>query len=300
MALILVLLLLGLLVGLVIQAQSSARLALRSEESSTARAQLRAAATDAAWGALALLAADADLQVDHTNEPWARPLDRVLPGGIETSVQVADENGRFDVNSLAAKLPDTAKRLPVEIVADLLALTNLPAPEVRARILKDWIDADREGPREADYYRGLNPPLAIADAMMESPQELAAVLALAGATGAAPAGLAVLPDRAARILPVNLNTAGREVIMAILGPQYRSAADTLCRTRDAGPLASAAWVTRLLKTGADNPWAPYLAVHSSYFSVTARAVKDNRSAEVHALVFRDARGEVEILRWLCR
>ncbi len=300
MVLVLVLLLLGLITALAIQAQTAARMALRSEEYKTARSQLRAAATDAAWDALTLLAGDNDLQVDHTNEPWARPMDRFLPNGLETSARIVDENMNFDVNSLSARLPDTAKRMPVDIVNDLLALTQQPDPAVRARVLRDWIDQDHEGLREADYYRSLDPPLAIADALMESPQELSAVLALTGPGAKAPPALVVLPDRAARVMPVNLNTAGREVIMAILGPQSRGMADMLCRLRDAGPLTSPALLNQLLKTGADNPWEKYFAVHSSFFSVTARAMKDNRAEEVYALAFRDAQGNVEILRWLCR
>ncbi len=300
MVLVLVLILLGLIMALVIQAQTSARMALRGEEQRAARTRLRAAATDAAWGALTLLAGDEDRQVDHTNEPWAAPVDRVLPGGVETSVRVADENRWFDVNSLSARLPDSAPRQPVEVVADLLALARQPDSAVQAQALRDWIDPDHAGLREADYYRSRNPPLEIADALMECPQEMDAVLAGAGSGGGAAPGLAVLPDRAARIMPVNLNTAGREVIMAILGPQYRSAADTLCALRDAAPLTSPAAVSRLLKTGAANPWAPYFAVHSTFFSVTARATQDQRSAEVYALAARDAQGNVEIIRWVGR
>lgn len=300
MVLALVLLLLGLICALVIQAQTAARLALRGEQHYLARSQLRAAATDAAWGALTLLAGDDDLQVDHTNEPWAQPLDRCLPNGVATSVRVVDENRRFDVNSLSGRLPDAAPRMPVDIVADLLALAHQPEPAVQARILQDWIDADREGLREAEEYRKMDPPATIADALMESPQELSAVLARAGAGGGPPPDLAVLPDRAGRIMPVNLNTADREVIMAVLGPEFRGSADTLCRLRDGGPLTSLALLNQMLKTGAAQPWGPYFALNSSFFSVTARATKDNRTEEIYALAFRDARGNIEILRWLCR
>jgi type II secretory pathway component PulK len=298
--LVLVLLLLGLIITLAVAAQTAARLTLSLEEELAARCQLRAAAADAAWGALALLAGDANLQVDHTNEPWAEATERVLPGGLKTSVQVVDENRRFDVNSLSARLPNTAKRTAVDVVGDLLALAGEANPAFQSRVLQDWIDPDHQGVREADYYLGLNPPVAIADAFMESPQELAEVLTRAGALKGLPPSLTVLPARSARIMPVNLNTAAPEVIMAVLGPQNRAAAELICRLRDAAPLTSLEVLKRQLKTGAENPWAPFFAVNSSYFSVTACAVKDGRSEAVSALVFRDARGNVEILRWLCR
>lgn len=300
MVLVLVLILLGLITALVIQAQTSARVALRDAEHKAARTRLRAAAADAAWGALTSLAADEDLQTDHTNEPWAAPVARTLPGGVETTVQVMDENRWFDVNSLAARLPENAPRKPAAIVADLLTLARQPDPALAAQALQDWVDPDHAGLREADYYRKQDPPLTIADALMECPQELGAVLALAGAGGGSAPGLTVLPDRAARIMPVNVNTAGREALMAILGPEYRSAAYSICGLREAGPLTSLAALNRLLKTGAENPWAKYFAVKSSFFSVTARAAQDNWSQEVYALAARDAQGNVEILRWVCR
>jgi type II secretory pathway component PulK len=300
MVLVLVLILLGLITGLVIQAQMVARMALRSEEVKASRSLLRAAATDAAWDALTTLAADKDLQVDHTNEPWAKPMERLLSNGIATSARVIDENRWFDVNSLSTRLDEKVKRQPVDVVGDLLALAQQGDPAVQALILKDWIDQDHAGLREADYYRSLNPPVTIADAFMESPQELAGVLALAGSGGKASAGLVALPDRAARIMPINLNTAGRDVIMAVLGPQNRSAADSLCKLRDATPLMSMAMLSRLLKTGTDNPWSRYFAVNSAFYTVTASATKDSGSVEVYALAARDAQGNVEILRWLCR
>ncbi|MBU4198468.1 MAG: general secretion pathway protein GspK [Verrucomicrobia bacterium] len=300
MILVLVLVLLGMITALVIQSQMVARMTLGTEERKIARVQLRAAATDAAWEALRLLVDDDDRLVDHTNEPWATPGGRLLPNGIETSVQIEDENRRFDINSLSVRLPEKTQRFPLDIVRDILALSRQPDPLVQAQVLQDWLDPDHAGLREEDYYRSLNPPVTIADALMESPQELAEVLARSGSRGGVPPGFAVLPDRARRIMPVNLNTAERDVILAVLGPQNAAAAATLIGLRDAGPLASLTVLNRLLKTGPENPWSLYFNVKSSFFSVTARAAKGEDSEEVYALVCRDAQGNVDILRWVCQ
>jgi len=226
--------------------------------------------------------------------------------------------------------------MPVDIITDLLTLSRQPDPAVQAQALKDWIDQDHEGLREADYYRNLNPPVTIADTFMESPRELAEVLAWSGSTGDVPAGIAVLPARntadsavggparntadsavgglarntadsavggparGRRIMPVNLNTADREVILAMLGPEHAGAAATLCGLRDAGPLVSLTALNRLLKASPDNSWNRYFDVKSSFFSVTARASKNGRVEEIYALVYRDPQGNVDILRWVCR
>ena len=334
MMLVLVLILLGLITALALQAQMVARMALRIGEGKALRAQLRAAATDTAWGALHRLAGDADLQVDHTNEPWAVTEERLLLNGIDTWVRIEDENRRFDVNSLSVRLSADTGRMPVDIITDLLRLLRQPDPAVQAQALKDWIDQDHDGLRETDYYRNLKPPVTIADAFMESPRELAAVLAWSGSSGdlpaGVPAGIAVLPARdtasgavggparntahsavggpvrnaapasGRRIMPVNLNTADREVILAVLGPEHAGAAAMLCGLRDAGPLVSLTALNRLLKASPDNSWNRYFDVKSSFFSVMARASKNGRVEEIYALVCRDPQGNVDILRWLCR
>ena len=69
MILVTVLLFMAITLALVIQAQVVARMALRFEDRQSLRAQLRVAASEAAWNALRVLAADDNLQVDHTNEP---------------------------------------------------------------------------------------------------------------------------------------------------------------------------------------------------------------------------------------
>lgn len=310
-----VLILLGLITVLALQAQWTARMTLRTGERKVLRNQLRAAATDAAWGALIRLADDADLRVDHTNEPWAVPEEIQLPNGIDVRVRIEDENRRFDVNSLSVAGTGKAARRPLDMVADLLALSGQPNALVQAQVLRDWIDADHAGLREADYYRNLVPPVTIADTLMESPRELVEVLALLESfNGEVPAGLMVMPahssnrgnktaavsDPDRRIMPVNLNTADRDVIMAVLGPDHAAAAEILCGIRDAGPLASLTVLDRVLKTSPDTPWNHYLDVKSSCFSVIASAAKDGNEETVHALVHRDPQGQVDVIRWVCR
>lgn len=285
-----VLIFLGFLAGLVIQAQVSARQALSYEERKLLRAQLNAAATDAAWCALRVLAGDTTLQTDHTNEPWAFVVTRSLPHGIETTTQIQDENRRFDVNNLSARPADGSTRTPVDMVKDLLAARDQPDPEEQALNLQDWIDADQEPSRQPDP----------ANALMESPAELA--WALARDSTAAPylPELTVLPDRQARIVPININTAGRSVLGGVFGPRHAVLAETICRIRDARPLTSMAELDHLADPKVMRGMRAFLDVKSSYFSVSARASKDDYAEELYGLVRRDDRGGIEIIRWVCR
>lgn len=302
--LVLVLVLLGLISALAIQAQMTASMLLRLERARTAQTQLRAATLDAVWGVLLALGRDAEEQVDHTNKFWAEPVSQLLPNGVEITLQLEDADRYFNINNLCKQLPEDAPRQPWQIVADLLALANQPAPVPQAQSLRDWLrvpstnSADELNHALADRPGGV--PL-------ESPQELVQALAQGGASGTLPAGLTVLPAPSARRLvisnvfsSVNLNTADNAVILAVLGPRNAAAAAALDRLRASGPLISLAPLGRLLPAGQEQVWNGYFDVKSAYFSVTARAVKEDAKQEVYALVHRDQQGNVEIIRWVNR
>src|ERR1035437_4210218 len=134
-------------------------MALRFEDRQSLRAQLRVAAAEAAWNALRVLAADDNLQVDHTNEPWAAWQTNCLPNTVETLALITDENRYFNVNNLATIPSNAAVRLPVSIVHDMFAANDWPDPVGETQALKAWVDLDSDGTREAGYYPQAHLPL---------------------------------------------------------------------------------------------------------------------------------------------
>lgn len=301
MILVTTLILLGIITALVIQAQITARLALNRAEKKALRVQLRAAATDAAWNALHVLASDSDTYLDHTNELWAYPVEQLLPNGIETVVRITDENRFFDVNNLSAVPTGKTSRLPSFIVRDLLASCGQSDAELQTLKLKDWIDSEHKNTR----------PLT-ARSSMESPSELARVLDVTLSSTQIPTVLTIVPARSTtysvvdgparstRILPVNINTAGREVLLAVFGSREYTMVDSICRLRDSHPLRSLAPLARLMDKNRLRQYRCYLDVKSGVFSVSAHANKKGHSETTYGLVRRDLKGEIEILRWVCR
>lgn len=298
MVLVTVLILLGLMTALLIEAQVTAHLALRLEQQLCLRTELRAAAAEMAWNALQVLAADSNLQWDHTNEAWATPQERHFPNGITAVVFMTDENRFFDVNNLALRPTAKMARTPQEIVTDLCALSGIPNPAVQAQALKDWIDADLEGVREASFYKDRAPPITVPNAAMECPLELAVVVGETSVVQRLSGILAVLPaNRLQAAVPVNVNTVRREVLLGMLGPAQSALVERICRQRDAHPVTS---LTQLPESKKLAAFTPFLEVKSSYFSVAARAEKDARTETVYALAHRDAQGQIQVLRWICR
>ncbi len=291
-----VLLFMAAIVAIILPLHLLARLDLRLEERRTAQAFLSATAAGAAWEALQRLADDDTPLLDHLQEDWARRQAYSLPSGVEIEIQIRDENRRLNVNSLALRPAEETRRAPADMAADLLATAQWPDPAGTVQALRDWVDADTEGTREAAYYRLAGLPLVPPNAAFESPAELDAILAAhADAPRARPEHLTVLPLRDNRPTPLNVNTASRDALLATLGAGRLGAVESLCRRREAGPVTalSQAFDAKTLAA-----LGPYLATDSRYFTLTSRASQHGRQASVHAWIFRNDRGDLEILRWI--
>ena len=304
MILVTVLLFMAIILALIIQAQVVARMALRFEDRQFLRAQLRVAADEAAWNALRVLAADDNLQVDHTNEPWAAWQTNCLPNTVETIALITDENRYFNVNNLAATPDPTLRevgmtvRLPISIVRYMFTANEWPDPVGEAQALKDWIDRDMEGTREAGYYHQAHLSLEPPNAPMESLAELDGVLNVTRVERRAPPpALTVLPDRVERIVPINVNTAGREVLQAVLGAGRNALAEKIFRWRAAHPVTA---LNQVMDAKTLDTLGPYLDTRSRYFSLAAQAARNGQQETIYALVRRDNQGEIEILRWVYR
>ncbi len=296
MILVTVLLFMAIILALVIQAQVVARMALRFEDRQSLRAQLRVAAAEAAWNALRVLAADDNLHVDHTNEPWAAWQTNCLPNTVETVALITDENRYFNVNNLAAIPNNATVRLPSSIVQDMFTANDWPDPVGETQALKDWVDRDSEGTREAGYYHQAHLLLVPPNAPMESWAELDGVLnATRTERRAAPPALTILPDRVERLVPINVNTAGREVLQAVLGAGRSALAEEICRRRDTHPVTA---LNQVMDAKTLDAFRPYLDTRSRYFSLAAQAARNGQQEAIYALVRRDDQGEVEILRWV--
>lgn len=296
MILVTVLLFMAIILALVIQAQVVARMALRFEDRQSLRAQLRVAAAEAAWDALRVLAADGNLRVDHTNEPWAARQTNCLPNAVETVALITDENRYFNVNNLAAIPSNAAVRLPIAIVQDMFAANEWPDPVGETQALKDWMDRDSEGTREAGYYHQAHLSLEPPNALMESPAELEGVLnATRSEPRAPPPVLTVLPDRMDRLVPINVNTASREVLQAVLGVGRSALAEKIYRRCEAHPVTA---LNQVMDAKTLSTLRPYLATRSQYFSLAVQAARNGQQETIYALVRRDNQGEIEILRWV--
>ena len=282
MILPIVLLLLALLSAMTLQMQLSSRAGLKKERHASRRSRLRIAASDTAWQALRLLAADSEAVLTHTNSDWAKPLRVELPDGIIAAAIIRDAGRSFNINNLGvAALTSSTARLPHMIVADLLAEAGCEEPGKTALSMQTEF-GKRPAGAPGSLLQGYADLAALApDA---DPEQLADLFS-------------VLPNAGLTPTPVNVNTAPEITLRAILGDSQAFEAAALVRRRDVQPLAA---LEHFSGFPAISNSAPYLDVRGMFFEVDARAEQGEMQAGVWVLAERDPQAQWRILRWVCR
>ncbi|MDR0993519.1 MAG: general secretion pathway protein GspK [Verrucomicrobiota bacterium] len=293
--------------ALLLQARAAGRVALEKREWTHER--LRIAAAEAAREALFTLASDEDLAVDHLGEDWADVRAALTPDGISTLAQVEDAGRFYNWNHAVAS--NGASRLPRDILLDLLSLCGDLNPVIRVEALGDFLDEDGEGTYEAAFYQALTPPYAPADRLLWAPAELMAVHGFSVDLFAPREGLdsadlfggdlnactMVLPVALEQPVPININTANHDVLLAMTGLEQEAAIRALLALRHVQPFESLAALA-VVHPGAAATMGGTLSVRSDYFRVRARAALEDQHHTVQAWVHRDEDGDVHILQWV--
>lgn len=309
MALILTLAAIVLAGGLALFLQARAVALSRTEQSELLRERLRLAAAEAAREALWTLASDEDLQVDHLGEDWASPREVVREDGLSTWALVEDAGRFFNWNNLSVS--NQATRKPRDILLDLMTFCGDFSPEVRVDALEDFVDADGEGPYESDFYRTGEKPYQTANRVLWAPAELLRVHGFSAEMfqprpksgpddlfgGDLGASTVVVPAPLEAPIPVNVNTANRDVLMGLAGLQQDAAVRTVLALRQMKPFES---LTMMFMANPELAAALEGAVgtSSTYFRVRARASMGDQYSSVMAWVERDKNGDIQILQWV--
>jgi general secretion pathway protein K len=222
---------------------------------------------------------------DHLGEPWATPLaearlstflaadrDNTQDSGPEAflSGDIADAQARYNLRNL---IGDDGKLLPAQqaVLRRLAEMASLPATQadkLADALATAWRPAGAERPAPEQ-------PLA--------PQRMAQ-LGWLGIDARTIAALTPLVDLLPQRTPVNLNTASREVIAAILNIDLGTA-ERLVQVRQRDAFATLAEAAPHLPQGLQLDPAQ-VAVASSLYRVRGRMRLDQRIVEESSLVRR--------------
>jgi len=308
--LVLVLIMLALVAGLVGQAQVAARSRFQQQAAAVNITILRQSATDAVRDALQRIAND-DPAFDSREEAWAQTVESVDPLGVTVRVELEDENRYFDLNNLALGRNATV-RPPAAVLLDILNLCGHFDAAGKVEALSDWIDADQEGFRESGFYTRMKRPYAAADRLLYGWNELllndgwdrsmferrTRRPADKPFRGSLVDAVTIVPYPRQRIVPVNVNTAGEETLLGVLGLENEALLYRILARRKESPIQELDMVGLAVDPDLVARVGPYLSVQSAFFRIYADAVRQDHTERVQALAYRNAEGAVEVLQWV--
>jgi general secretion pathway protein K len=309
MALILTLAAIVLAGGLALYLQARAVELSRSERVALDQAQLQIAVSEAAREMLLTLASDEDLKVDHLGEDWAIPRETTRENGISTWARVEDAGRYFNWNNLGVS--NRSSRTSAEILLDLMTFCGDFSPVVRVEALTDFLDPDEDGSYESGFYQAEDLPYDPPNRELWAPSELLWVHDFSADLfrprpkadlddlfgGDLSASTVLVPARIKEPIPINVNTASRDVLMAVTGLQQDAAVRTVLALREVQPFES---LTMMFMASPELAAAleGTLGTGSTFFRVKARASKADLHRSVMAWVKRDERGDIQILQWI--
>lgn len=310
-ALILALILTGLVAALLVQTHTLVRIRTTRARHALDQTALRQAAADAVLAALQRLADDEDLGADSSNETWAVRREYETPLGISIISQIQDGQSRFDLNNLHVP-PTPLRRTSEDVLLDLQTLCGEFGPGPSTLALRDFVDADQNGPRESPFYQALVPARRCPDRVLYGWQE---ALAIDGWTAARLARrprefgtrgfnaslvdhVTLIPAPRVQPIPINVNTATRESLLAVMGLDQEPLVDTVLTLRAIRPIRQLDVFSVTAGPEVFDRFSLFLDVRSRYFKATARAYREGRSLFVESWVRRQDDGRVEILQWL--
>lgn len=243
------------------------------------------------WARLILREDGRDGGADHLGEPWAVPLaearlstflavdrDATTDDGPEAFLAgaITDAQARYNLRNLVVQGQVVPAQLRVlQRLCDAAGLPASVAEQIAAGLRAAWSGtADADAPLAPRHVAELR-WLGVSD---DAVQRLAPWLTLLPAA-----------------TPVNLNTAPREVLAAVLEGLDAASAERLVQARDRSPFRSVEQAKSVL--GADSPVRfDGTGVTTAYFVVQGRLRLDDRIVEERSLVQRDGRDVVVLQR----
>jgi len=257
-------------------------------------------AESGAYGGIRLLRMVLSGQSGYTSlsDKWAVPFKQEDETG-RIEITISEESGRINLNGLVQQ---TGEFDPYTLGMLQRLGTQVQIPEGTWNALADWIDSDdlpRAGGAESSYYKSLNPPYSAHNGKMTTVNELSLVK---GFTSDMVAKLGpfvtVYANQPGTIAgqSVNVNTAPKEVLMALDSRIDSRTADRIIDERKVAPFKS---IGELSRAGVDSQVASSLTLiartNGMVFRITARGFVKDAARTVKAVVRVD--GTPAILSW---
>ncbi len=248
------------------------------------------------WAAKILERDRRDNQTDHLQENWATAIDFLpVEGGVLTG-KLIDQQGLFNLNNLAGNSEEEAAK-QLQRLLPLVGIDPFGAPALAKAIL-DWIDegveSDSPDAAEDDYYLSLRDmPYRAANQPITSITELRLIKGVKPEDYLALAPfITALPDNT----PINVNTAPKEVLAALVPNMTLEEAAQIEARREAQPFKDRQeFLSQEILAGRQIN-ADLIGVESEYFLLDVLATVGTTRVKLYSLLRRDTGGRVQTAR----
>lgn len=228
------------------------------------------------------------LFIDTLKEYWAQPAIAIPLEDTFMFATIIDESSKINLNSLltVGGYPDDKylaffRRL----------LRNLELDENIADYARDWIDANEEGPAENMYYQSLQRPYRCKNARFDTVEELQMVRGVTPEVFSQLRKFVTITGGA-----VNINTASREVLMALHDSISASLADDVLSARADLPFKDKVEIKNLAGFDAIYPEISNLIdVRSAAFSLQATVTFNETRRVAHAIIYNRTAEKADML-----
>jgi len=248
-----------------------------------------------------------DNQTDHLQEVWSQPLVSVPFEGGEISGQLYDLQGRINFNNVL--VTDQNERETWQKVMDRWAL-QIGLENPLAEVLTDWVDADEErlpSGAESDAYLLMQPPYRAANQAMVMLEELRQLQGFQQ-IGYEPwllvkASATTLPT----VTTINVNTASKQVLLALSDTLSETEVDTWLQLRKASPAKDTAEFRSFIEQQTGQTAAELIklfpdwliGVSSRYFLLAGQIDYGESQQGLSAIFYRPDSAPVQLVqRWL--
>ena len=287
-ALVITLLVLTLLIVVILEFSQGMRVEARAAANFRDNVKAYYLARSGVTFAIAMLEDDdkTDQNYDSLNELWAQKIPPIPLGDGFVSVEITDEDSRINVNKMSTGFGtvngETMRLFMVRF------LKQFELEEDIADSIADWTDTD-DSERipvgaESNYYQSLEDPYEAKNKPFDSIQELRLIKGLENETyNKLQKFLAVNSDGW-----INMNTAGKEVIMSLSENLSGEIADEIIAFRGENPFPTKQDFKNNISMSEDvyNEISKFVDVKSNYFSIISRGEVNQSRKIIRAIVKR--------------
>lgn len=297
-ALVITLLVLTLLIVLILEFNSGMRIEARAAANFRDDIKAYYLARSGVTFAMAVLEDDdkTDQNYDALDELWSQKLPQIPVGDGFVTVAITDEDSKINVNKMSTGFtPVTSENMRVLMGR---FLKQLELEEDIANAITDWTDQDDHermpGGAESNYYGSLEDSYEVKNKPFDSLQELRLVKGLEGETY----------NKLNKFFTVhsdgwiNINTAGKEVLMSLSDNLPGEVADEIIAFRGENPFLAKLDIKNNISISEDvyNEIGKFIDVKSNYFSIVSSGTVNQSQKTIRAEIMRQ-NNKAKIVYW---